>query len=137
MAIPLRVLIVEDSENDTLLLVHELRRGGYEPVHERVPHGWLSMTAPVVSTANRVPSVPRAARLPRGATRLTACTASRRAGAARWCASCLRTTASSSARPTGCGAGAGATRELPTWPILEHDTAAARRRRGVDEWRLS
>ena len=30
-AIPLRVLIVEDSEDDTLLLMHELRRGGYDP----------------------------------------------------------------------------------------------------------
>jgi PAS domain S-box-containing protein len=35
-AVPLRVLIVEDSEDDALLLVRELRRGGYEPVHERV-----------------------------------------------------------------------------------------------------
>jgi PAS domain S-box-containing protein len=33
---PLQVLIVEDSENDALLLVHELRRGGYEPVYKRV-----------------------------------------------------------------------------------------------------
>lgn len=33
---PLRVLIVEDSENDALLLLRELRRGGYEPEHERV-----------------------------------------------------------------------------------------------------
>src|SRR3712207_4631201 len=33
---PLRVLIVEDSENDTLLLLRELRRGGYEPDHVRV-----------------------------------------------------------------------------------------------------
>jgi PAS domain S-box-containing protein len=32
----LRVLIVEDSENDTLLLLRELRRGGYEPEHVRV-----------------------------------------------------------------------------------------------------
>jgi len=36
MAIPLRVLIVEDSENDTLLLIHELRRGDYAPTYERV-----------------------------------------------------------------------------------------------------
>ncbi len=36
MGTPLRALIVEDSENDTLLLVHELRRGGYEPAYERV-----------------------------------------------------------------------------------------------------
>ncbi|GBE05823.1 blue-light-activated protein [bacterium BMS3Abin10] len=32
----LRVLIVEDSENDALLLVRKLRQGGYEPVFERV-----------------------------------------------------------------------------------------------------
>ncbi len=32
----LRVLIVEDSEDDALLLVRELRRGGYEPVSERI-----------------------------------------------------------------------------------------------------
>ncbi|SPF38247.1 putative Histidine kinase [Syntrophobacter sp. SbD1] len=32
----LRVLIVEDSEDDALLLLRELRRGGYEPVYERV-----------------------------------------------------------------------------------------------------
>jgi len=34
--IPLRVLIVEDSEDDALLLVHQLKRGGYEPAFERV-----------------------------------------------------------------------------------------------------
>ena len=34
--LPLRVLIVEDSEDDALLLLRELRRGGYEPIHERV-----------------------------------------------------------------------------------------------------
>ncbi len=34
--IPLRVLIVEDSENDAFLLLRELQRGGYEPVHRRV-----------------------------------------------------------------------------------------------------
>ena len=33
---PLRVLIVEDSTDDTLLLLRELRRGGYDPQHERV-----------------------------------------------------------------------------------------------------
>jgi CheY-like chemotaxis protein len=32
---PLRMLLVEDSENDALLL-REFRRGGYEPVYERV-----------------------------------------------------------------------------------------------------
>jgi PAS domain S-box-containing protein len=33
---PLRMLLVEDSENDALLLLREFRRGGYEPVYERV-----------------------------------------------------------------------------------------------------
>ena len=32
----LRVLIVEDSADDAELLVHELRRGGYEPIWKRV-----------------------------------------------------------------------------------------------------
>ena len=36
MATPLRALIVEDSEDDTLLLVEELRRGGYRPHYRRV-----------------------------------------------------------------------------------------------------
>ncbi|MBI3994958.1 MAG: EAL domain-containing protein [Nitrospirae bacterium] len=36
MSIPLRVLIVEDSEDDTAFLLRELRRGGYEPAYERV-----------------------------------------------------------------------------------------------------
>jgi diguanylate cyclase (GGDEF)-like protein len=36
MSRTLRVLIVEDSEADSALLLHELRRGGYEPVYERV-----------------------------------------------------------------------------------------------------
>jgi PAS domain S-box-containing protein len=33
---PLRLLLVEDSEDDAHLLLRELRRGGYEPVLERV-----------------------------------------------------------------------------------------------------
>jgi diguanylate cyclase (GGDEF)-like protein/PAS domain S-box-containing protein len=36
MAKPLRVLVVEDSEMDALLLLEELRRGGYEVTFERV-----------------------------------------------------------------------------------------------------
>jgi two-component system cell cycle sensor histidine kinase/response regulator CckA len=36
MSTPLRVLIVEDSEDDALLLVRALRRGGYDPTFERV-----------------------------------------------------------------------------------------------------
>ncbi len=36
MAIPLRVLAVEDSRDDVLLIMSELRRGGYEPSVERV-----------------------------------------------------------------------------------------------------
>ena len=36
MGVPLRVLIVEDAEDDALLLVRELRRGGFEPAFERM-----------------------------------------------------------------------------------------------------
>ena len=36
MSIPLRVLIIEDSVEDTELLVRELRRGGYKPNYRRV-----------------------------------------------------------------------------------------------------
>jgi len=36
MGKPLRVLIVEDSEDDALLLVFELRRGDYSPIFQRV-----------------------------------------------------------------------------------------------------
>lgn len=36
MRTPLRVLLIEDSEDDALLLVRELRRGGYDVTHQRV-----------------------------------------------------------------------------------------------------
>ncbi len=36
MGLPLRLLMVEDSEDDAGLLICELRRGGYDPVFERV-----------------------------------------------------------------------------------------------------
>jgi two-component system, cell cycle sensor histidine kinase and response regulator CckA len=36
MSVPLRVLMIEDSEDDAALLVRELRRGGYDVNHERV-----------------------------------------------------------------------------------------------------
>src|SRR5258706_11437165 len=36
MATPLRVLIVEDSEDDAVLILHELKRGGFEVVSKRV-----------------------------------------------------------------------------------------------------
>ena len=32
----LRVLMVEDSEDDALLLIREIKKGGYNPVYERV-----------------------------------------------------------------------------------------------------
>jgi CheY-like chemotaxis protein len=35
MSIPLRVLLVEDSEDDATLLLRELRRSGFEPTWER------------------------------------------------------------------------------------------------------
>ncbi len=36
MGKPINVLVVEDSADDTLLLLHELRRNGYEPTHRQV-----------------------------------------------------------------------------------------------------
>src|SRR5689334_18764022 len=36
MKLPLRTLIVEDSSDDAALLVHELKRAGYEPTHQQV-----------------------------------------------------------------------------------------------------
>ena len=36
MSEPLRVLVVEDSEDDALLLLRQLRKGGFDPVHRRV-----------------------------------------------------------------------------------------------------
>ena len=44
MTTPLRVLIIEDSENDAELLLLELRRGGYAPEYERVesPRDWMT-----------------------------------------------------------------------------------------------
>jgi PAS domain S-box-containing protein len=34
--VPLRVLLVEDSQEDVLLILAELRRGGFDPIHARV-----------------------------------------------------------------------------------------------------
>ncbi len=36
MGIPLNVLIIEDSDDDLLLLLHELKRSGYDPIYQRV-----------------------------------------------------------------------------------------------------
>ena len=49
---PLHVLLVEDSENDALLILRELRRGGYQPTCERVdtPEG---MTRALASASAR------------------------------------------------------------------------------------
>lgn len=42
---PLRLLLVEDSEEDAELLLYEIRSGGYEPIHSRV------YTAPALQKA--------------------------------------------------------------------------------------
>ncbi len=39
MATPLRLLLVEDSEDDTQQLLQELKKGGFDPVFERVTTG--------------------------------------------------------------------------------------------------
>src|SRR3970040_85291 len=36
MVRPLRVLVIEDNEDDAALMLRELQRGGYEPVARRV-----------------------------------------------------------------------------------------------------
>ncbi|MDH5258753.1 MAG: diguanylate cyclase, partial [Gammaproteobacteria bacterium] len=36
MFLPIRVLILEDNEDDCLLILRELRRGGFEPTHLRI-----------------------------------------------------------------------------------------------------
>ena len=36
MTKPLRVLIVEDSEDDAEIIVYQLERGGYAPIYQRV-----------------------------------------------------------------------------------------------------
>src|SRR5258706_13628095 len=36
VGVPIRLLLVEDSEDDAQLLLRELKRGGYAPAHERV-----------------------------------------------------------------------------------------------------
>ena len=36
MSIPIKVLLIEDSDDDALLLLREFRRGGYEPIYQRV-----------------------------------------------------------------------------------------------------
>jgi hypothetical protein len=45
MGTPLRLLLIEDSKDDAQLLLHELKRAGYEVDHERVD------TAPALQTA--------------------------------------------------------------------------------------
>ncbi|MBI4514805.1 MAG: PAS domain S-box protein [Deltaproteobacteria bacterium] len=45
MGIPIRVLLIDDSEDDAALLLHELGRGGYDPTWERVD------TAPALAAA--------------------------------------------------------------------------------------
>ena len=59
---PLQVLIVEDSEDDALLVLHELRRGGYEPTYELVDnetdmkHALESSGWDIVITDHRLPN---------------------------------------------------------------------------------
>ncbi len=45
MGIPLHVLIVEDSEDDTLVLLYTLRNQGYDPIFERVDSAQAMDTA--------------------------------------------------------------------------------------------
>jgi PAS domain S-box-containing protein len=47
---PLRVLIIEDSEDDTALLIRALRRGGYDPTYVRVDTAAAMLSALVEHT---------------------------------------------------------------------------------------
>ena len=50
MANALRVLIIEDSEDDAFLLLRELKKGGYEVEYERVETSEAMMEAIVGSS---------------------------------------------------------------------------------------
>ncbi len=45
MSKPLRVLMVEDSEDDALLMMRTLKKGGYEPEYEQVETAKAMRTA--------------------------------------------------------------------------------------------
>ena len=45
MSIPLRILLIEDSENDAVLLLRQLRRSNYEVTHTRVDTSAAMLTA--------------------------------------------------------------------------------------------
>ena len=45
MRTPIRLLLVEDSEEDALLVLRQLGKGGYEPEHERVETAEAMLTA--------------------------------------------------------------------------------------------
>lgn len=50
VSLPIRVLLIEDSEHDATLMLRELRRGGYEPACERV-----ETAADMAAALNRQP----------------------------------------------------------------------------------
>src|SRR4051812_31659988 len=45
MVTPLRVLMIEDSEDDALLLLRVLKKAGYDPQFERVDNGHAMQSA--------------------------------------------------------------------------------------------
>jgi diguanylate cyclase (GGDEF)-like protein len=67
MDAPLRVLMVEDSEDDAALILRELRKGGYDPEHRRVESAadlesaLAGETWDVVSTDHNLPGFSSAA----------------------------------------------------------------------------
>src|SRR5256885_221333 len=46
MNVPLRLLLIEDSEDDALLILRELKRAGYKPTYERVETAVALQAAP-------------------------------------------------------------------------------------------
>ncbi|MDQ5985206.1 MAG: hypothetical protein CSYNP_00911 [Syntrophus sp. SKADARSKE-3] len=53
MSIPLSILLVEDSEDDTELLVIDLKRGGYDPFVKRVEsaHDFVNVSSTGLGTS--------------------------------------------------------------------------------------
>jgi hypothetical protein len=52
----LRTLIIEDSENDAVLLLRELRRGGYDVEYERAATADAMQTAHTHKTSDHLQS---------------------------------------------------------------------------------
>lgn len=64
---PIRMLILEDSEDDLLLLLREVRRGGIDPAYERADSA-EGLTVPLTpgsgTSLSRITTCPSSGRFP-------------------------------------------------------------------------